>query len=394
MSKENLKNPQNAPELLKDKFTAKQIERLIAIFSPIPLVKYPYFVSLSRRNRKREILYGETLKDGANIRWEVKSRDYLPGEMELKVWCWILHKVSQARKPLPPDAYIPYTLTEIAKYWRMPHGGPNSLTIAKAIENLQNTLIHHWVQVPGQPAQDLSYSLVAARAGKGDNTDEDLLNKNLIFLDPILIRLLNQGPIKPSSLEQIKLLADTNLIAARLYELLSWKFYFIKVNGGEVVSFMYSELTERIGLKKEKYESIAKRQFTKAYKQLKKQNIISGTPTWYKVNNDWKIVFKPSENLIAEIAEWVRRKKIKGFTRQIEYTDPEIDYALEDIAEYLGKGEERVFTTIVAKIFKKHQKNGFEMIRRAISESQTEEPSGNIKNKPAYLTQILKKYAK
>ena len=379
-------------EVQPKELTEKQIDKLIPIFTPMPLIKYPYFVSIGRRNRKREMAYEETLRDGTKVKWTVESRDYLPGEMELKVWCWILHKVSEAHKPLPPDAYIPYTLTEIAKYWNMPHGGESHILIFKAIQNLQNTSIRHWGQSPDQPAQDLSYSLVAGRAGKGDNKNEDVLNKNLIYLDPILIRLLNEGQIKPSSLEQLKSLADDNLIAARLYELLGWKFYFVRVNGGEYVSFMYSDLVKRVGIKREKYKSDAKDQLVKAHKHLIKNNIISGNPVWHKIKSDWKITYKPAENLIAEIGEWVRRKGIKEFAAQIEYSDPEIDYALEEITTYIGKCEEKVFLGLVGKIFKKH-KNGFEMVLTAISEAKAEEPSGKIRNRAAYLTTILKKYA-
>ena len=217
------------------------------------------------------------------------------------------------------------------------------------------------------------------------------LNKNLIYLDPILIRLLNDGPIKPSSLEQLKSLADDNLVAARIYELLGWKFYFIKANGGGTVSFMYLELAKRIGLKQERYESIAKDQFSKAHKYLKQQRIISGNPVWQKIKNDWKITYKPAENLIIEIGEWVRRKKIKGFTAQIEYSDPEIDYALDEITTYIEKDEKEIFRELVRKVLKTN-KNGFDLILRAISEAKQEEASGKIKNKAAYLTTILKKY--
>nr|NQU92997.1 hypothetical protein [Bacteroidota bacterium] len=63
--------------------------------------------------------------------------------------------------------------------------------IANAIKNLQSSSIHHWVR---EPLVDSTYSLLAGRAGKGsedDNTeDREILNKNVIFLDPILIRLL------------------------------------------------------------------------------------------------------------------------------------------------------------------------------------------------------------
>ena len=377
---------------VKKAFTEKQIDKLIPVFTPMPLIKYPYFVSLGRRGRKREIRYEETLRDGPKIKWHVKSPDYLPGEMELKVWCWILHKVSEAKKPLPQDAYIPYTIAEIEKYWDMPHGGDSYNLIFKAIQNLQGTMIHHWAQIPNQPAQDMSYSLLADRVGQGDNKNEETLNKNLIYLGPVLIKLLNGGPIKPSSLEQLKSLADDNLIAARLYELLGWKFYFIRANGGQHVSFMYSDLVSRIGVRREKFQSVAKQQLGKAHKYLQKNKIISGTPSWQKIKNDWKVTYKPAENLIAEIGEWVRRKQIKGSAFQVEYSDPEIDYALEEIKAYLGEGGEKAFLSLIGKIFKKH-KNGFEMVLRAISEAKAEEASGKVKNRAAYLTTILKKYA-
>ena len=373
--------------------TEKQIDKLIPIFTPMPLIKYPYFVSLGRRNRKREIRYEETSRDGTKIKWDIVSPHYLPGEMELKVWCWILHKVSEAKKPLQSDAYIPYTLTEIANYWNLPDSGRILSLIARAINNLRRTDIHHWAQAPDQPAQDMSYSLLADRVGQGDNKNEKALNKNLIYLSPILIKLLNEGPIKPSSLEQLKSLADDNLIAARLYELLGWKFYFIRANGGKYISFMYSDLVSRIGIKREKHQSIAKRQFVKAHKYLRKNNIISGNPVWQKIKNDWKITYKPAENLIVEIGEWVRRKKIKGFTAQIEYSDPEIDYALEEITTYIEKDEKDIFRELVRKVLK-NNKNGFDLVLRAISEAKQEEAGGKVKNKAAYLTTILKKYTR
>ena len=379
-------------ELTQKEWTEKQIDKLIPIFTPMPLIKYPYFVSLGRRNRKRKIHYEETLRDGTKIKWDVASPHYLPGEWELKVWCWILHKISETHKPLPEDSYISYTLGEIAEYWNLPHGGSSRALIAKAIENLQSTSITHRGQKPEQPAQDMSYSLIAGRMGQGSRKDEKILEKNIIYLDPMLIKLFNTGMIKPSSLEQIKSLADSNLIAARLYELLGWKFYFIRANGGETVSFMYSDLAKRIGLKREKYESVAKDQLVKAHKYLKKNNIISGNPVWQKIKDDWKIIYKPADNLIVEIGEWARRKKIKGFAAQIEYSDPEIDYALDEITTYIEKDEKEIFRELVKKVLKTN-KNGFDLILRAVSEAKQEETSGKVNNRAAYLTTILKKYA-
>ena len=138
----------------KKELTAKQLQKLVPAFSPMPLIKYPYFVSLGRRNRKREIHYEEVTRDGAKIKWTVKSPGYLPGEMEFKVWCWMLHKISEAHKPLQSDFYISYTLTEIAKYWSLPDGGRVLSLIARAIDNLRRTDIHHWAQDLDKNPQD------------------------------------------------------------------------------------------------------------------------------------------------------------------------------------------------------------------------------------------------
>lgn len=64
-------------ETMPKPLTEKQVDKLIPIFTPMPLIKYPYFVSLGRRNRKREIHYEETLRDGTKVKWNVKSPDYL-----------------------------------------------------------------------------------------------------------------------------------------------------------------------------------------------------------------------------------------------------------------------------------------------------------------------------
>ena len=371
--------------------TEKQVEKLIPIFSPTPLIRFPYFVSLGRRGRKKEISVQETRRDGTIEKWAVTSPLYLPGEMEQKIWIYILHTISQAKKPLPQDAYISYSLKGIARYLNLPQTGKTLSLIARAIDNLRNTEIHHRIEPTEGPPSAMRYSLVSGWIGRGAKKDDQILEQNIIYINPIVSNFINGGHVKPESLAMLKQLADLNLISARLYEILSYKHYLSKANGSDNIYLFYSDLVRKTGLRKERYLSQAKDQLKKPHQHLKKQGVISGTPAWEKFHNDWRIIYAPGNNLTAEIREW---EKLKNLRYVPSLPDPELEYALEDIAEYVGEGEKYAFRNIVSKIFLEDHTNGCEMVSRAISEAKAEEPGGKVKNRAAYLTTILKKYVK
>jgi len=393
MGKEESKEESKEKVLVKKEFINGEIAKIVAIFSPMVLVKYPYFVSLGRRSRKREILYEAVESGGVKVKWQVKSRDYLPGEMELKVWCWILERISEAPKPLPIDLYIPYTLTGIAKYWDMPTAGKTLSLIARAIENLHLSGIWHWIQKPGEGPNDLKYSLLIGKVGRGEKINETIIDRNALFLNPIVIKFLNEAPIKPSSLEEVKFFADKNLIALRIYELLGWKFWSARMNGENKVSIKYSELVKRVGLRKEKYKSVATQQLSRSHEALKERKIISEAPKWKDSNGDWVITYKIGKTLIKEMEEWAKKKQIKAHIKQLELkTAPqEVDYAIGEVLGFIKKGKREEFEGLVRKILKKP--NGQELIYKAISETKAEVVNGRVKNKTAYLITILKKYS-
>ena len=376
-------------ELIQKPLTEKQVEKLIPVFSPTPLIRFPYFVSLGRRGRKKGISIQETRRDGTVEKWTVTSPLYLPGEMEQKVWIYILHVISQAKKPLPQDPYISYSLKGIARYLNMSSGGRNLSMIVNAIKNLQATQIHHRIEPPEGPPAAMNYSLVSGWIGRGTKKGDQILEQNVIYINSIVANFINGGHVKPESLAMLKELADLNLISARLYEILSYKYYFSKANGGDNIYLFYSDLVKKTGLRKERFLSDAKDQLKKSHQHLKNQGVISGTPAWEKFHNDWRIIYTPGNNLTAEIREWEKLKKLR-YTPSLP--DRELEYALEDIAQYVGEVEKYTFRNIVSKIFLKDHANGCEMVRRAISEAKAEESGGKVKNRAAYLTTILKKY--
>ena len=364
-----------------------------AIFSPMVLAKYPYFVSLTSIKRKREVVY-EAEENGAKVKWIVESRDYLPGEMELKVWIWILDKISKIPKPLPSNFTLPYSLSEIAKYWNMPKSGKLFSLIVRAIKNLRLTGIEYWVEKPDNPPVRITFSLLIGEIGKGEKEGEEIIDKNLFFFHPSVIEFINQGIIKPSDLEESKILTDTNLIAFRIYELLGWKFYIAKINREEIVNIRYSELAKRVELRQAKHRSKAEEQLQKPHKLLKDRGLIKEVPkNWKSVNGDWIITYKVGERLIKELDVWDNKKQIQSRIKQLkekEVSASDVDYAIKQILEFTKTGKREDFEGLVRKILQKI--DGEELIYRAISEAKAEVINGKIKNKTAYLITILKKY--
>jgi len=378
---------------LQKKKKQEELKEFHAIFSPMVLAKYPYFVSLTSIKRKREVIY-EAEENGAKVKWIVKSRDYLPGEMELKVWIWILDKISKIPKPLPSNFALPYSLSEITKYWNMKKSGKLFSLIVRAIENLRLTGIEYWVEKPGSPPIRITFSLLIGEAGKGEKQGEVIIDKNFLFFHPNVINLINQGIIKPADLEESKFLTDTNLIAFRIYELLGWKFYIAKMNREEIVNIRYSELVKRIELRQAKHRSKAEEQLQKPHKLLKDRGLIIEIPkNWKSVNGDWVITYKIGERLIKELNEWNNKRQIQRHIKQLKEEDivvSDVDYAIQQILEFTKGGKREDFERLVRKILQKP--DGEELIYRAISEAKAEVINGKIKNKTAYLITILKKY--
>ncbi|HRR96072.1 MAG TPA: hypothetical protein P5150_05000 [Candidatus Ratteibacteria bacterium] len=378
---------------LQKKKKQEELKEFHAIFSPMVLAKYPYFVSLTSIKRKREVIY-EAEENGAKVKWIVKSRDYLPGEMELKVWIWILDKISKIPKPLPSNFALPYSLSEITKYWNMKKSGKLFSLIVRAIENLRLTGIEYWVEKPGSPPVRITFSLLIGEAGKGEKQGEVIIDKNFLFFHPNVINLINQGIIKPANLEESKFLTDTNLIAFRIYELLGWKFYIAKMSGENIVNMRYSELVKRVELRQEKHRSRAAQQLKIPHKLLKDRGLIIEIPqNWKSVNGDWVITYKIGERLIKELNEWNNKRQIQRHIKQLKEEDivvSDVDYAIQQILEFTKGGKREDFEGLVRKILQKP--DGEELVYRAISEAKAEVINGKIKNKTAYLITILKKY--
>jgi len=376
----------------------KDLKQFTSVFSPTLFIRYPYFVSASTKIRKRELTYTGKESNGtkiADVKWEIEALDYLSGEMEYKVWYWLLYKLSLIPKPLSPNFCLPYTLSEIAKFWNLKKCGRILDLIKKAIKNLRTTNIHYWKQIENENPDDLSFTILTDRIGKGDKTDDTLMNRNILYLSKALIVLINEYQLKPLNGETLKELIDKSIVSARLYEILGWRYYTSQRS--KRVKFTYNDLIKRIGLPEQKYLSDAKRQFNKAFKYLRKTRTIIDNPEWNKVKDTWILTFDIGEGLKLETFEFGKRIEGNNKTKQLRtyQSHSDLDEAMNLISEVIeieGNNKE-VYKHLVNKILNRYP-NGLSNVCMAISNLKQEARKDDINNPSGYLYSLLQNFMK
>jgi len=370
----------------------KYIKDLTPVFTPTIFIRYPFFVSTSTKKRKNEIFYTEERRDGTKVKWEIEARDYLPGEMEYKVWCWLLHRLSGVPKPLRDNFYIPYSLYKIAKFWNLDTDSKTLNLIKKAIENLRTTNLHIWIQPKGKYPTDLSFTMFAERGGRGDKINDEIMDKNVLFLSLTLIVLTNKGYVKPLNGKILKDLIDKNILSARLYENLGWRFY--TSHRSKKIKFLYDDLIHRIGLSKKEYLSGAKRQLENANKWLIETKIIEGNPKWKRVKDTWCLTYEIGETLQLEVSNFSKGIEYRNTEKQLETFKPhsKLDDAMSIILEVIEVegNSKKSYRYLVNKILQIYP-DGMGVIYKAISTFNQEARVSDIKNPNGYLYSVLKK---
>jgi len=374
------------------KIIEKYIKDLIPVFTPIIFVKYPFFVSTSNKKRKKKLSYMNEKVNGDKVKWEIEAIDYLPGEMEYKVWCWILHNLSEIPKPLTNNFYIPYSLCKIAKFWHLGIGGKTIDSIKKAIKNLRTTNIYVWSQPKGELPVDLSFTLFGDRGGRGDKIKDEIMDKNVIFFSSTLLALINDNLVKPLNGKVLKELIDKNIISARLYELLGWRYY--TSYRSREIKFIYDDLIDKIGLDKKRYLSQAKRQLKNAHEHLIKINIIKENPKWKRLKNTWCLTYKIDDILKLETYEFSKNIECRNTKKQLETFKPhsQLEDAMSlilEVVEVKGSSKES-YRYLANQILNKYP-DGLGVIYKAVSTLKQELRSDNIKNPNGYLYTVLKK---
>lgn len=370
----------------------KTIKDFTTIFTPTIFVRYPFFVSTSKKKRKNEIFYTEERADGTKVKWEIEAKNYLPGEMEYKVWCWLLHRISGIPKPLSDNFYIPYSLYKIAKFWNLDTDGTTLNQIKKAIKNLRTINIYVWLQPKGKNPVDLSFTIFAERYGRGKKINDEIIDKNVLFLSLTLIALTNKGIVKPLDGEIFKKLIDRNILSARLYEILGWRFY--TSHRSKKIKFLYDDLINRIGLSEKKYLSEAKRQLENANKWLIETGIIKGNPKWKRIKDTWSLTYNIGGTLQLEMSNFSKGIEYRNTEKQLATLKPhsKLDDAMGLILETVeveGK-DKKSYRYLVNQILQIYP-NGIDVICKAVSTFKQALSVNNIRNPNGYLYAILKK---
>lgn len=371
------------------------VKDLIPVFTPMLFVRYPFFVSTSTKKRRKELSYIDERVDGSKVKWQIDSKDYLPGEMEYKVWCWILYNLSDIPKPLTKNFYIPYSLYKIAKFWNLDTSGKTLNLIKKAIKNLRTTDIYVWLQAKGEYPIDFSFTMFGERGGRGKEINDEIMDKNVLFLSSTLLVLINRKLIKPLNGKVLKELIDKNIISARLYELLGWRYY--TSHKSKRVKFLYDDLVSKIGLDKKRYLSQAKRQLENAHKHLININIIKENPKWNRLKDTWCLTYSIGETLRIETSEFSKSIEYGNTEKQLKTSKPhsKLDDAMNlilDVIEVEGSSK-NTFSYLVNEILNIYP-DGLSVIYKAVSTFKQEARLNKVKSPNGYLYAILKKSIK
>jgi len=385
-------------------------EREKRIFALVDLSRYPYFIRVYKKDKRKYYKYTEPREQGTFV-WEIVSpsflpngkEGYLPGIYEWKCYLWMLNKIS---KVLQETGQIPkvidFSLYEIAEFW----GERNHILFRDALYNLTATTISARIEdAPYKPF--VAFSLIDALnfaekrdRAKGKKIEPDKI-RGKIVLSEGTYQLLCMGRVKPNAIETWKKLGEKNLSSASLYEFLSSVYASNRKNGieKEVIEFWYDELVKRLGLTEFHYVARIEQQLKPIADALKKEGIIKEMAI-QKIIDDTKgvkfrVIFYIGEKLKKEVEENLQMIEHKNIVEQLvngkkesltEEIEKEVEYWQKEIERELGIVSESVKFLLRKAIMKKT--NYVELFLRAISEVKQNSPE----NKTAYLITLIQKF--
>ncbi len=369
------------------------------LFNLICLSKYPFFVRASGKDKRRALMY-EGKEREKKVRWEIRSGMLLPGEPENKIWIWLCDKVMKVKKETrETPKYINYSLYEIAEYWNLSKGGSVLKNLYNALKNLVHTTITYTItDEKNGGKEEIVFLLIERILEKGSKTEEGgVLTRGIIELSDTARTMFENRLIKPNRLETLKSLADENIIASNLYQLLSYVYFITRK---DIVDFWYEELSKTLGLIPQKSFSLIERQFERVKDALKTKKVIEDL-LFQKVvdqqdlkTENIKCQFFIGETIKNEIKEFTKKadhqklveKKVEGQIED-EELEKETKYWLDEIEKEV-KTKADDLKHLLQKIIKTN-KNYYDLFYRAISETRMYNPE----NKKAYLITLLQKFS-
>jgi len=284
------------------------------IKSEVNLLVYPYFALWDKdAHSRRRIEYQRTVRRGdekVEIFWKVSSNsDYgFPGPFDRKVFKAIEQIISELKPPIQNPIRIG-SLYKLCERMGVSKGGRIYELIKDALIRLKTTTIHtkgtFYSKGRRKWIEDV-FSLYERVIFKGEEMPNGkIADDNYIYLNSWYLDNLNAQYVKPIDWEYYRSLRSP--IASRLYELLSVKFFGMKMRGGSSISYRYSTLCDLLPLARQRYLSDARKILDPAHEELRRSKFLEGW-SWEEIiderDKDWIITYYPGEKAKSEIRKF------------------------------------------------------------------------------------------
>lgn len=280
------------------------------IRSEVNFLLFPFFALWDKDVKERtETLYKTIVQRNdkrLEVEWNVLAHQRFgyPGPLAKKIHKAIEEKISQLALPIENPICIG-ALYKLAKKVGLSVGGRAYEQIKEALKTIVTTTIVSkgaFYSKDEKKYIDDTFHLYERVIFKGEKLRSgEIAEDNYIYLGSWYLDNINARYVKPIDYNYYMSLGHP--IAARLYEMLSVKFYGLLEAKGKFLRYRYSTLCDFLPAKKRKYLSWAKQSFNPSHDKLVDTGFLSDY-NWEKIKGekrDWYIYYFPGNRVKEEI---------------------------------------------------------------------------------------------
>lgn len=293
-------------------FEDKEDEKLPIIIRPeCHFLEFPFF-ALSRKGLKdkKEIVfrYEETRKDERGIfEWRVlPSAKYgCPSPFDRRVMRAVDAVVYERIKEngYPVENPVKFSIYHLAKIMKISSSGEIYKKTKDSLRRVVATTVESrgsfWLKDKKRWIEDMFHVYDRVKFTGEKTEDGETVDTNCLWLGDFILRNINSQHVRP--LNYIYLADLKSDIAARLYEVLSGKFYSLIRKGGKCFNINYLTLCQLLPITPQKYISKMKEKLKPAHDELKKTQLLEKVD-FRRGKNGFVVVYYPGKRA-AELTQ-------------------------------------------------------------------------------------------
>jgi plasmid replication initiation protein len=267
----------------------------------VNMLSLPFFALNNRDVRStNETVYEIEETDGDQTikrSWRVTGSQHLghPAPFDKQVFRGIEAIIDQQGYPVQNP--ISFTTYELLKKMDMPLGGRQYAVVRQSIDRIISTTIiakNVFWRKEQMRWHGETFHIYERCTYQGEQLPNgNISEKNNLYLHPLYLESINARYVKPLDYEYYKSLKRP--LAQRLYELLGYKFYGAFKNDSESLAYKYDTLCQLLPMKKQAYQSSAKRCMDPAHEELIRTGFLAAV-VW----KGWRLYYVAGQRALDE----------------------------------------------------------------------------------------------